>query len=228
MEEIIFTEKNPRLFYEADDFPFLKQLSNNVNILREELLQLIGQKKTDHWQTVFPEYVHSEEQGSWQTFTFLFFCIRFAGNAELCPETTKLIAQVPEIISCDYSRLKANTRILPHKGFTKTVLRCHLPLLVPDETKCGIRVGNEVRSWKEGELLVFDDSFEHEAWNDSDHERIVLMFDIPNPAWGYSANEIANYKIENLEDEYLLSIFPKEKWMEMFHKKQFISPSAID
>ncbi len=56
---------------------------------------------------------------------------------------------------------------------------CHLPLIVPPG--CGFRVGAETREWRVGELLVFDDSVEHEAWNDSDHDRLVLIFDIWQP-----------------------------------------------
>ncbi len=74
------------------------------------------------------------------------------------------------------------------------VLRCHLPLIVPDSEKCAIRVGEETHHWQEGKLVIFDDSFEHEAWNKSDARRVVLMFDIPNPLWGYSAEEISREK----------------------------------
>ena len=101
------------------------------------------------------------------------------------------------------------------------VLRCHLPLIVPAGNKCAIRVGDETREWKEGELMIFDDSFEHEAWNRSDEMRVVLMFDIPNPLWGYTARQISKYKIENMDDPFLLSLVPKEKWMEAFAKGEF-------
>ena len=60
-----------------------------------------------------------------------------------------------------------------------TRLTCHLPLIVPPG--CGFRVGNEVREWVEGKLLVFDDTIEHEAWNDSGEDRVVLIFDIGGP-----------------------------------------------
>ena len=105
--------------------------------------------------------------------------------------------------------LKPTPQILPHKGYTKMVLRCHLPLIVPAGELCGLRVGNEIKHWKEGELLIFDDSFEHEAWNNSDENRIVLMFDIPNPLWGYTAHEISKYKIEHMDDPFLLSFADK-------------------
>ena len=53
------------------------------------------------------------------------------------------------------------------------------PLVVPPA--CGFRVGNEVREWDEGRLIIFDDTIEHEAWNESDRDRVVLIFDIWRP-----------------------------------------------
>ena len=79
-----------------------------------------------------------------------------------------------------FSKLAPRTRIPAHTGLLNTRLICHLPLIVPPH--CGaLRVGNEVRPWVEGELLIFDDSIEHEAWNDSDQDRVVLLFEIWRP-----------------------------------------------
>lgn len=76
--------------------------------------------------------------------------------------------------------LAPRTRIPAHTGLLNTRLICHLPLIVPPH--CGaLRVGNEVRPWVEGELLIFDDSIEHEAWNDIDRDRVVLLFEIWRP-----------------------------------------------
>jgi len=100
-------------------------------------------------------------------------------------------------------------------------LRCHLPLVVPDPDLCAIRVGNETVHWKEGELIIFDDSFDHEAWNKSNKDRIVLMFDIPNPLWGYSAYEISKYKIEHIDDPFMLGLANKESWQKAFAEKIF-------
>ena len=66
-----------------------------------------------------------------------------------------------------------------HTGMFNTRLICHLPLIVPPG--CGFRVGNQVREWEVGKLLIFDDTIEHEAWNDSDEDRVVLIFDIWRP-----------------------------------------------
>jgi aspartate beta-hydroxylase len=78
-----------------------------------------------------------------------------------------------------FSVLSPRTRIPPHTGVANTRLVLHLPLIVPDG--CGFRVGSETRSWKVGEAWVFDDTIEHEAWNDSDETRIILICDVWNP-----------------------------------------------
>jgi aspartyl/asparaginyl beta-hydroxylase (cupin superfamily) len=78
-----------------------------------------------------------------------------------------------------FSLLRPGARINPHTGVHNARLTCHLPLIVPPD--CGFRVGNEVRQWEEGKLLIFDDSIEHEAWNGSGQDRVVLIFDIWRP-----------------------------------------------
>lgn len=105
--------------------------------------------------------------------------------AERCPLTTKALSQVPlsqigsRTPSVFFSRLEPGAHIPPHSGMLNMRLICHLPLIVPDG--CWLRVGNETRELREGELLIFDDSIEHEARNPSDKVRIVLIFDIWRP-----------------------------------------------
>jgi beta-hydroxylase len=221
MSEFEFTDKNPRFFYDPADFSFLGPLVSNFRTIRDELSDLISAGKERQWLRTFPDYVKSEEYKAWKVFSFIFFKMKLPANAELCPKTAKLVYSIPEILSCDYSFMKPHTHVLPHKGYSRMVLRCHLPLIVPDEKLCGIRVGNETANWKEGELMIFDDSFEHEAWNRSDNNRVVLMFDIPNPRWGYSADEISKYKIENIDDPFLLSMAPKTEWIKGFQNGIF-------
>ena len=74
-----------------------------------------------------------------------------------------------------------------HRGVTKGILRCHLGLQIPKTPeKCRMRVGDQTCVWQEGELFVFDDTYEHEVWNDTDEERVVLLFDFDRPMrfWG--------------------------------------------
>jgi aspartyl/asparaginyl beta-hydroxylase (cupin superfamily) len=215
------TDKNPRFFYDPKEFPHLDVLTNNFITIKEELLNLLESNIEEQWLETFPHYVNSDKAKAWKVFSFIFFGMKIPYKAKHCPKTAELIYTIPDMISCDYSFLKPNSHIQPHKGYTKMVLRGHLPLVVPEGHNCAIRVGNETREWKEGELMIFDDSFEHEAWNRSDKDRVILMFDIPNPLWNYSAYEISKYKVENMDDPFLLSIMPKEKWIESFKKGEF-------
>jgi aspartyl/asparaginyl beta-hydroxylase (cupin superfamily) len=81
-----------------------------------------------------------------------------------------------------FSALEAKTRIPPHTGSTNVRLLCHLPLILPGPAR--FRVGAETRDWKLGQAWVFDDTIEHEAWNDSDQRRAVFIFDIWHPYLG--------------------------------------------
>ena len=104
---------------------------------------------------------------------------------DACPETAKALAALPRNLipgrapSAFFSLLKPRTRIPPHTGVTNTRAIIHLPLIVPGG--CGFRVGGETRAWREGEAFAFDDTIEHEAWNDSDHLRVVLIGDLWRP-----------------------------------------------
>jgi aspartyl/asparaginyl beta-hydroxylase (cupin superfamily) len=218
MNDFERSAKNPCFFYPKKDFPFLQSLEDHFPTIRKEFQEL-QQKKTDSgWLNTFPGYVSSNKEKAWQVFSFNLFCMRFPNNAKLCPQTAELIFSIPQIISSNYSHMKPHTHILPHKGYSRMQLRCHLPLIVPDEELCAIRVGDTTHHWREGQLVIFDDSFEHEAWNKTEHDRVVLMFDVPNPLWGYTAKEISRYKLERLDDDFLLGLAPKEKWLAGFEK----------
>jgi aspartyl/asparaginyl beta-hydroxylase (cupin superfamily) len=104
-----------------------------------------------------------------------------------CPQTWDAVQVAPLPMMSNapnvmFSLLRPGARIAPHTGMFNTRLVCHLPLIVPPS--CGFRVGNEVREWQVGKLLIFDDTIEHEAWNDSDNDRVVLIFDIWRPELG--------------------------------------------
>jgi hypothetical protein len=107
-------------------------------------------------------------------------------NARHCPRTLDLLRAVPQprvagaSPNAIFSLLAPKTRIPPHTGVANTRLVAHLPLIVPPG--CGFRVGATVREWIPGEIMVFDDTIEHEAWNDSDELRVVLIFDLWPPA----------------------------------------------
>ena len=108
-----------------------------------------------------------------------------------CPVTTRGIETHRSVRTMAgliyFSRLRGHTHIDPHRGPTNLRVRCHLALEVP-EGDCAIRVGDETRRWEEGRCLVFDDYFDHEAWNHTDEDRLVLIVDLWHP--GLSDTEV--------------------------------------
>lgn len=106
-------------------------------------------------------------------------------NLTACPRTAELLQSLPMLDipglapTAMFSILDARTRIPPHTGVTNTRVTVHLPLVVPPA--CGFRVGGEVREWRTGEAWAFDDTIEHEAWNESEQPRAILILDVWNP-----------------------------------------------
>src|SRR5690606_6389720 len=99
-----------------------------------------------------------------------------------CPETTRLVEAVPGMRTAFFSLLAPGKSIPPHRGPWRGILRYHLGLLVPEPRgRCGIRIGDRVVHWREGESLLFDDSYEHEVWNDTGGWRAVLVLDVLRP-----------------------------------------------
>src|SRR6185369_9432694 len=111
---------------------------------------------------------------------------RINANARHCPTTLAAIEQMdqPQVPGASpnamFSLLAPRTRIPPHTGVANTRLVCHLPLIVPPG--CGFRVGASTWEWRVGEAFAFDDTIEHEAWNDSNQLRVVLIIDLWAPA----------------------------------------------
>ncbi|MDE2221384.1 MAG: aspartyl/asparaginyl beta-hydroxylase domain-containing protein, partial [Gammaproteobacteria bacterium] len=122
---------------------------------------------------------------SWNGYYFYRHGVRRAENCQACPKTAAALEMLPlarirehgpEVL---YSVFTPGTHLLPHRGVTNTRLVGHLPLMVPDN--CILNVGGERHQWKEGRVVVFDDTYEHEAWNHSNRTRVVMIFDIWNP-----------------------------------------------
>ncbi|WP_230842498.1 aspartyl/asparaginyl beta-hydroxylase domain-containing protein [Gloeobacter morelensis] len=162
-----------KLYYDAGQFEFVAQLETHWQTIRQELEHL-GDGDFIAW----PEkYLYGQ---GWDIFGLYAFGIKVGANCKLCPETTRLIEQIPGLVSAGFSSLKPGTHIAPHTGYPDGLLRCHLGLIVPDGS--ALRVGEAVRSWREGCCLVFDDTTEHEAWNQGSFTRIVLLLDFKAPA----------------------------------------------
>lgn len=180
-------------FYDPAQFAWAAAIEAATPVIRAELDALLA-RGTDDFRAFFQNDVGTIPLGdnarllNRKDWSILPFCENgWAVPAVLqsCPRTWQAVLQAPlpripgwgpTVV---FSLLKAGARIAPHNGMANTRLICHLPLLVPPG--CGFRVGNEVREWEVGKLLIFDDSIEHEAWNQGEGDRVVLIFDIWRP-----------------------------------------------
>jgi len=156
------------MFKNSTDYEFTHALETNWQVIRQELEQI---NRTDFLD--WPEK-HLYGKG-WQTFGLYAFGMKLGKNCQICPETTKLVEKIPNMVTAGFSSLVPGTHIAAHTGYPDGVLRCHLGLVGCDG--CSLRVGDEVRDWQEGKCLVFDDTTEHEAWNRGDRTRVVLLID---------------------------------------------------
>jgi aspartyl/asparaginyl beta-hydroxylase (cupin superfamily) len=124
-------------------------------------------------------------------------CNDYPVTAAACEEAPLAIiaTHAPTVM---YSCLAGGARIPPHTGATNVRLVLHLPLIVPP--KCGYRVGHVTREWKVGVPWIFDDTIEHEAWNDSDQLRVVLIFDVWNPLLSDAERELVTALLSAVRD----------------------------
>ncbi len=171
-------------WFEAHDFDLASYLESHYQAIREEILALE------------PSRFHRESErikrfGEWDV-AFLYERGRRRHEVcDACPVTTRGIESHPTMRTAAgliyVSRMRGGTHIRAHRGPTNLRVRCHLGIKVPDGD-CGLRVSDQTRHWHEGRCLVFDDFYEHEAWNHTDEDRVVLIVDIWHP--GLSATEV--------------------------------------
>ncbi|WP_374603638.1 aspartyl/asparaginyl beta-hydroxylase domain-containing protein [Arenimonas sp.] len=191
----MYFPKLPALtFFGREHFPWAAELEARTEAIAAEVRALMAQGEQGFIPYVQKAAGEVPDSDAWRTINNnpdwgVYFLYnqgeRVARNCEACPVTAESLDALPLVKVRDrgptafFSRLRPGTHIPPHHGATNTRVIAHLPLVIPDD--CGIRVGNDTRCWQPGELLVFDDTIEHEAWNRSQEARVVLIFDVWNP-----------------------------------------------
>lgn len=170
-------------FFEPEQFPWVRPLEDHWREIRAELeAVLVHRDDIPAFHEVTADVADISTDRDWKTFFFYGYGFRAEANLRRCPATARLLEQVPGLTTAFFSILEPGKHIAPHVGIWKGVLRYHLGLMVPEPAEaCGIRVGNEVAHWHEGESLIFDDTYEHSAWNDTAGTRVVLFLDVKRP-----------------------------------------------
>ena len=181
-------------FYGRDQFEWVSGLEAETALIQKEALAVFADN------SAFKPYLTADESrpqnehhemlnnDDWGAFYLWQDGQEVTANTARCPATKAALAPLfestistipnrsPNIL---FSLLRPGAKIPPHNGLINARLICHLPLIVPQG--CGFRVGNERREWQEGEMFLFDDTIEHEAWNNSDKPRLILLFETWRP-----------------------------------------------
>ncbi len=186
----------PRLpaipFHDRADFPWLAELEAATPFIQEELAGALRDQGDQFSPYIaYPPGAPVNQWGElnhsrlWSTYFLWKDGVRQDEACRRCPRTAALLESLPIARqpgfapTAMFSALEAKTRIPPHTGSANTRLIVHLPLILPGPAF--FRVGAETRPWRIGEAWVFDDSIEHEAWNEADALRVILIFDVWNP-----------------------------------------------
>lgn len=183
LESVLFFRDGHKAFFDPESYPWVATVEAEWTNIRRELESLLTRREEiPNFQDISDAQKDLTEGEQWKTFWFYAYGQKADANCARCPETIRALQHIPGMKSAMFSILAPKKHIPEHRGLWKGVLRYHLGLIVPGpEGSSRIRVGNEVRAWKEGKSMIFDDSHPHEVWNDCESQRVVLFVDFERP-----------------------------------------------
>ena len=203
--------RRPVFFDVAKTRPELLAFERNYRVIREELLGILPDKgaipryhELDAMQYNISARVDPEKD--WKVFPLDMMGVRPAAFCARCPRTTALLDGIPGLFEAFFSILEGGKSIPAHEGPYRGYLRYHLGLVVPEKDPPSIRLKDQVYTWKEGESVIFDDSWEHEVYNRCDGDRVVLIVDIrrPMPQPFDGVNRIAQRVMKQVYGKHIL------------------------
>lgn len=215
-----------KTFYKPTDYLFIKEILSNYEEILKELEAIIDlpieEGNYSTWIGERPDYLSNPINRSvaWKTLTFRIFGIDYPPNKEYCPTIAKIIDKYPFIVTAEFSMLEPNTHIFPHTGFTGNLLRAHLGLKIP-KGDVAIKVGDDIVRWNNREVIVFDDSVLHEAWNKTEEKRVVFMFDFEPSLSEKKGKEVCKEVLSKTNDKHLMNIASRQEWLNWLEKGYF-------
>jgi len=172
-----------RTFFDAAQFPWARRIEQNWEVIRDEAARLLDDRAAlPNFQDISTDQIEITDDDRWKTYFLYGYGFEAKLGVETCPRTAALMREIPGMTTAMFSILSPRKHILEHRGPYKGVLRYQLGLIIPtDAESCRIRVGDDIRHWRDGESMIFDDTFNHEVWNDTDDTRVILFVDVLRP-----------------------------------------------
>lgn len=212
---------NPPVYHNAV-FPWVADIEHEWRAIRTELDRVLVRKsELPTFHEISTDVATISRDDGWKTFLLVGYGVRSERNIGLCPQTWRIVQKIPGLKTAMFSIFEPGKHLPAHRGPYNGVLRLHLGLLVPEPREAlAIRVGSDLYHWEEGRVVIFDDAYEHEAWNRTDRVRVVLFVDFVKPL-RFPAN-LVNWLLLNLA---VFTPFIREghdnqrKWEQRFYSR---------
>ena len=164
------------------DFAWTEALRANWQTIRDEAIAVaLRGEAAPSLATVSPDHRAIAAINMWKSFFLWGYGFAIEENIAQCPKTAAIVRGIPGLNSAFFSILAPGTHIPAHRGVSKGLITCHLGLIVPSDGDVRMRVNDRVVRWAEGETLVFDDTYDHEVWNETTGTRVVLLIQFERP-----------------------------------------------
>jgi ornithine lipid ester-linked acyl 2-hydroxylase len=169
--------------FDSAVFPWVAKLEADWLTIRRELDGVLAERaRLPNLQDISATQMSLTRDDGWKTFIFHAYGYVSDENCRRCPETARLLSTIPNLEVAFFSILSPGKHIPAHKGVYKGLVRAHLGLIVPEPNKkVRMQVGQSMIHWHEGKCVVFDDTYRHEVWNETDGWRVVLLIDVHRP-----------------------------------------------
>ena len=195
-----FTKNEISHIYSNDKYPCMKYIFDNRKIIIDEFYKnIIASSKWSNWieydkmsntpifSKMQPDDILirmkenscelSKGKPSWKIFGLMLYGSEIKENVKLCQKTMKILNRCDNIVNAGFSCLEPNVITELHRDFNHDILRCHIPIIIP-EGATAIKINNEIIKWNMNEYFIFDDTYDHQAWNFTNKIRVVLIIDI--------------------------------------------------
>ena len=180
-----FSRVGDKPVFSRDDFAWVGAVEADWRAIRAELDRIMQRRdELPNFQDISTAVNLIQHDNNWKTFMFFGYGATSEENCRQCPATVAALKKIPGLKTAFFSILSPRKHIPAHRGPYNGVLRLHLGLIVPEpRDQVRIRVDDQICTWEEGGALIFDDSYDHEVWNDTDGWRVVLFVDFVRPVW---------------------------------------------
>lgn len=180
----IFGDYTPSapIFAKRDECPWLERAEAAWHVVRDEVESYRRDRGTGVRASFVPDDVDIR---GWDAINFVSYLHWYRRNCRAFPRTLTLLRSIPDLITAYVSILAPGAGLPVHNGDTNTTYRCHLGLVVPPGSVdvLGLEVGGERTGWREGAAFAFNEAPRHFVWNHTEHERVVLVFDVLRPQY---------------------------------------------